>query len=848
MNAEVKVAVRQNYYTNEDTAEILINLDKENTVKDVKIYLNGELVLNELILSNGLNSFSIPIKNLSVNQHNVTIIIPKLNFNQQIVLTKLPHKINSVKIDRKTGGLLYDDRYIFPFGFYCYSPVQSQIAELEVVKGFNLMSPYQEINRKNRKDRLVYMDRCAELGMKVHYNLCRVAGGGGVGSNGKHDFDADSEKLLIEEINYFKDHPALLGWYIADEPVGQNIPVSQVEKIYNIVKKLDPYHPVSLVFMTPSRAVDYKNAMDIVMTDPYPVPGGNITEISTIVKNLGNDFYLEKPIWLVPQAFGGNEFWKREPDWREMRMMTYQGIINDVKGIQYFIRHGYNSFPKSTAAWNEVAKISLEVRELSPFLLNYDEKIDVLCKNENIDISAWKKNNEILIGAINKNNMPQTLKFTLYNIEFEIANVPFEFREVQVVNGIIEDLIDGYGTRFYLLSSQNGNDYPTDLFINPGFEYNRNATVPAGCYAKVSGDPGATYFLDNQEVYKGENSLNIITPEKSTVSLSFYNSRLKKGNSYQISIMAKSDENYFLRKKSFLHKIKSILTKELPASKISIGKLGGIEFNTDSDWKKYSFFITNTSDEILYSPALVQNGAAKIWYDNFEIKPDPIIKNEIIDGELVLSVESDGVKVTKYKFENDQWQNYKEPVKLVKSGRFYAGIFENDQNIATTDTYFEVHKSLGMSTHYSTNPHPKYFPGGVYGLTDGIRATNDFRDGLWQGIEQNNLEVIIDLRELKKINELGIGFLQSTGAWIFMPEYVEFSVSDDGENFKNVGRLSNTVSQKESSPVIFNFKQEIDNKEIRYVKVFAKNIENCPPWHQSQGGKSFIFFDEIIIR
>jgi len=45
-----------------------------------------------------------------------------------------------------------------------------------------MISPYQKILPETLNERKAYMDRCAELGMKVHYNLLSVSGGGGVGS------------------------------------------------------------------------------------------------------------------------------------------------------------------------------------------------------------------------------------------------------------------------------------------------------------------------------------------------------------------------------------------------------------------------------------------------------------------------------------------------------------------------------------------------------------------------------------------------------------------------------------------------------------------------------------------
>ena len=94
----------------------------------------------------------------------------------------LSYKPNEVKTDRLTGGIIVNRRQFFPFGFYCYSPVSPTLPEEEVVKGFNMISPYQTILPETLSERKAYMDRCAELGMKVHYNLLSVSGGGGVGS------------------------------------------------------------------------------------------------------------------------------------------------------------------------------------------------------------------------------------------------------------------------------------------------------------------------------------------------------------------------------------------------------------------------------------------------------------------------------------------------------------------------------------------------------------------------------------------------------------------------------------------------------------------------------------------
>jgi hypothetical protein len=66
-------------------------------------------------------------------------------------LIVLNHKSNEVKTDRLTGGLIVNRRAFIPFGFYCYSPVYPTLPEEEVVKGFNMTSPYHLKHLKKEK-------------------------------------------------------------------------------------------------------------------------------------------------------------------------------------------------------------------------------------------------------------------------------------------------------------------------------------------------------------------------------------------------------------------------------------------------------------------------------------------------------------------------------------------------------------------------------------------------------------------------------------------------------------------------------------------------------------------------
>jgi len=154
----------------------------------------------------------------------------------------------------------------------------------------------------------------------------------------------------------------------------------------------------------------------------------------------------------------------------------------------------------------------------------------------------------------------------------------------------------------------------------------------------------------------------------------------------------------------------------------------------------------------------------------------------------------------------------------------------------------------GRSVTLSSTWSPQYAAGGDMALIDYIRGPENFRTGAWQGYEGQDLVAVVDLGKQEEIHTLSAGFLQDAGSWIFMPEYVEFSISNDGKTFVPVGKVNNTIDLKDNRITLKEFKINVYPKRVRYIRVFAKSIINCPDWHKGAGGKAWLFTDEIVIQ
>ena len=558
----------------------------------------------------------------------------RVKYSAKTNLIILPYKPNEVKTDRFNGGLIVNNRQFFPFGFYCYSPVYPSLPEEEVVRGFNMISPYQKILPETLRERKAYMDRCAQLGMKVHYNLLSVSGGGGVGSKLEGYTDAQKRELLIREIKTFMNHPALLAWYIADEPTGNKVSRETLEEIYTLVKETDPWHPVSIVFMAPFLSSrKYKDAVDIVMADPYPIPDLPASLVGEVAGKLKKEFHGEKPVWIVPQAFGGGELWEREPSIQEIRSMTYQSVINGATGIQYFVRQGLNSFPKSVSTWSECGRMAVEIAELTPWLLSDEEANYTESFSKNIAVTSRLHNGQLIVLVVNKINEPQRADIRISGIGNTKAKVIFENRTVTINWGIISDLLPSFGSQAYLIdlniNKEEIGNWSKNLMKDPGFEDISSTGVPAACYARPGEDRGATFFLDSREHIEGNHSLRIVTPKDSNgITLRFFPVKVTTGSSYMISVWAKADPEQRLSAPDSLEKYFPYVNIKKPQYvEISFGEFGKARFVPQNQWKQFVTFVTippDTIPDLKVNLILKMPGHGVAWFDMLQVIEDPL--------------------------------------------------------------------------------------------------------------------------------------------------------------------------------------------------------------------------------
>ena len=174
-----------------------------------------------------------------------------------------------------------------------------------------------------------------------------------------------------------------------------------------------------------------------------------------------------------------------------------------------------------------------------------------------------------------------------------------------------------------------------------------------------------------------------------------------------------------------------------------------------------------------------------------------------------------------------------------------------DEYRADIESY--IHKSYGLNlarncpVTLKAQPKEQYFCGGGAGLTDGRGGTLDYRHS-WLGFYGDTLDAVIDLGKRRRVNEVRLDFFFYPLSWIFLPQRVEFYLSNNGRQWQLVDTQRCPNPEVLAVPQIKTYATWGLKRRARYVRVVAVPLETIPAWHRATGNPAWIFTDEIIVR
>lgn len=293
------------------------------------------------------------------------------------------------------GNKIYEDNNAEDVGAY-FQPVFEQIQKLHLntVAVSNNVSPSEQ---------LAILDQAQRYGLKVLLSEEPLY------SNIKPQVekllptDPQAARQLVENtfkpvIDKVKNHPALLGYIIHDEPFVEEAPGYRL--VYQYLKEIDPGHPATGYLCraswdsdsTSSRGVDnmkkFVDAVDaqVLFNDLYPIrnPAANIAGfldhyavcLDDDVRQAGG-----RPLWITAQSYRYNTL-LRDPTPAEIRVQAYLSMAHGATGIIFY---NYNSLDSSlfdaegqpTPDLDEVGRVAADLTRLAPVMLTLQRlKVD----------------------------------------------------------------------------------------------------------------------------------------------------------------------------------------------------------------------------------------------------------------------------------------------------------------------------------------------------------------------------------------------------------------------------------------------------------------------------------------
>lgn len=159
-------------------------------------------------------------------------------------------------------------------------------------------------------------------------------------------------------------------------------------------------------------------------------------------------------------------------------------------------------------------------------------------------------------------------------------------------------------------------------------------------------------------------------------------------------------------------------------------------------------------------------------------------------------------------------------------------------------------KNKNISIDLKSNYDNQYAASGDFTLIDGIRGGNEFRTGDWQGYWAHDVVAEINFDNSISLTEIGIGCLSDMKSWIFFPSEVEIVITFDDLSFESIGKITlEEITASDMFPTHRDFKIKTNTaKEIKKIRVIAKNFGTCPEWHLGNGNDTWLFVDEIFFK
>ncbi|KAJ6438431.1 glycoside hydrolase subgroup catalytic core protein [Purpureocillium lavendulum] len=372
------------YLESDDQAEFVVNalvsksrgqswpgLDKPDKAPEVVFTINlvsnnDVLVSNRLnVSSKGVFAFNLTGLKPSLEPYDVVLFGATATGSPNVTATSelwlLPEKTTGsvTKLDNLNGGILFRSAAtgnkfepFLPYGFYAscdnFLCDKDNIRKIKAYHDLGLNSMVSLTTIFDSRQAYQYLDT---LDLRFMYDL-----------RGYYK----NLTAVREQVSAVKDFDALYSYWGSDEPDGHQDPFHLLPEARDAIRKIDPYHPVSVTLNCQNFYFEeYTAGADFIMEDVYPIGinstfskwgtpcnttygdcgcdncEGNVQDVSRRLDDLAR-YEAWRGLWPKtkahnPQSFHGEGYWARDPTRDEEVAMSALGFHHRAKAVASWV-------------------------------------------------------------------------------------------------------------------------------------------------------------------------------------------------------------------------------------------------------------------------------------------------------------------------------------------------------------------------------------------------------------------------------------------------------------------------------------------------------------------------------
>ena len=258
--------------------------------------------------------------------------------------------------------------------------------------------------------------------------------------------------------------------------------------------------------------------------------------------------------------------------------------------------------------------------------------------------------------------------------------------------------------------------------------------------------------------------------------------------------------------------------------------------------------------EFLYrlEPFLKRLNVLNVNYANhlYELEGKLVKKNGLVSYQLKTPLEGKEIKYTSNGTAADKHSKlYTGSISITKNTTIHAGVFKNNELVSDPlSEKINYHKAITGKVDLNVLPHKAYNAGGKEALINGIHGSDQrYGDKEWLGFWGDDLQITIDLGEIKTINTIKTRFYNATGQWIYTPKKISVSCWIDGKEQIVISKILDSKSEKN----IIDFEIDLSGLKGIQSQIIILTIPSygfIQEGKQGAGNKAWTFIDEIIIE